>query len=616
VRKGAHGLINKVDGARVQGWAHDPATNGSGTVVEFLLDGQVIESKITTIQRLALIDKGFPPNCGFSVNLPLPPGTHTVSARTKESAFELKNSPFKCTVFPSKGIPPSKPATSAGTVEAKAAKMALAGVDIQAESGRVSATPAEDNYPARLIVGSSNIETVVLSSSGAILVLGWAIAHSAAVKKVSITTPAGACTFAGAELARSRRKDIEKAVGGAPRHKHFGIFGLGQARPPVTPGSDAGDLCTATIEFENGISRSQKLEVRYFDDAAFVEIALNAFSALEYYGNNVVESFAALDSGLGDRFIELQAAHVNRIARAGSCERFGTANSSPRATIVVCLYGRPEYQFLQNALFGLGPSAAEYEFVYVCNSPELIDGLHKAATISQRIYGLSQAIVALPANAGFGMANNAAANYARSDRLLFVNPDVFPRDNSWGKVNRAILEAIPKKKTTLFGARLFYSDGSLMHAGMHVDAETGVSIRDRNVENRPVLRVEHFGKGAPPNLATYRGTRPVPAISGALMSVDRRWFESLNGFAGDYVFGHYEDADFCLRSLEKGVVPHVHDLEFWHLEGKGSTRLPCHDAASTINRWHFTRTWHDKVMGGVPIQPQPSGGAARSTNGR
>jgi GT2 family glycosyltransferase len=177
------------------------------------------------------------------------------------------------------------------------------------------------------------------------------------------------------------------------------------------------------------------------------------------------------------------------------------------------------------------------------------------------------------------------------------------------------MDAMPKQQTTLFGARLFYSDGSLMHAGMHLDADTGISIRDQNVERRPILRVEHFGKGAPPDLATYCGTRPVPAVSGALMSVDRRWFEALNGFADDYVFGHYEDADFCLRSLEKGVVPYVHDLEFWHLEGKGSTRLPCHDAASTINRWHFTRTWHDKVMGGFPIQQQTVNGSTGRTNG-
>jgi len=601
--------------------------DGSQTVVEFFLNGEVIDSQIASVQRLPLVEKGFPPNCGFVTTLPLPAGTHTVSARTKQSGFELRYSPFDCTVAPPKGIPAfesdgsdvdagasSETAKSAGGADERAPETALGSVAIEADSSPLRTVLIEDSLPARLIVGPSNIESVVQSSSGAIFVLGWAVAHAVAIRKISITTPAGECVFTGSQLGRSRRKDIEKAVSGAPRHKHFGIFALGETRASGSQTSEAGSLCTATIEFENGVSRTQKLETRYLDDAAFIEVVLNTFSALEYYGNNVVESFAALDSGLGDRFIEIQVAHVDRVVRARSCQRFGTPTRTAKATVVVCVYGRPEYQFLQNALFGLGRSAADYEFIYVCNSPELIDGLHKAATTSHRIYGLSQSIVALPANAGFGAANNAAASYAKSDRLLFVNPDVFPRNGLWGDRHQAILDTLPKHQTTLFGARLFYSDGSLMHAGMHLDADTGISIRDQNIVRRPILRVEHFGKGAPPDLPAYMVTRPVPAISGALMSIDRRWFESLNGFAGDYVFGHYEDADFCLRSMEHHVVPYVHNLEFWHLEGKGSPRLPYHEAASTINRWHFTRTWHEKVMRGFPIQA-PFAGATEYVDG-
>lgn len=613
VRKGPHGLINKVEGARVHGWAHDPPADGSETVVEFLLDGEVIDSKITSLQRLALIDKGYPPNCGFSATLPLPPGTHTVSARTRESGFELKNSPFICTILPSAAPPMSEPAGFDGDGDGNPAEMVLR--DNSAAAGNGRATPIEHGDPSGLIAGPSNIEAVIQTSSGAVLVIGWAVAASANIKNISVTGPTGVCVVAGSELARSRRKDVEKAITGAPRHKHFGLFGLGQTVQAGAQYGEAGNLCTATIEFENGLSRLQKLEVRSQDDTAFIETALNAFSALEYHGNKTVESVAALDGGLGDCFIAIQSAHAKRVARGHACERFGTATTKPKATIVVCLYGRPEYQFLQNALFGLGRSAVEYEYIYVCNSPELIETLHRTAATSCRIYGLSQSVVALAANTGFGVANTIAAAYANSDRLLFVNPDVFPRSDAWGNVHQAILDTMPKEQTTLFGARLFYSDGSLMHAGMHLEADTGISIRDDVVERRPVLRVEHFGKGAFPDLERYRGARPVPAISGALMSIDRKWFEALNGFADDYVLGHYEDADFCLRSLERGVVPYVHDLEFWHLEGKGSTRQPWHDAASTINRWHFTRKWHDRVRAGFPFELKESGRSGKRTNG-
>jgi hypothetical protein len=104
MRKGAHGLVSRVDGARVQGWAYDPEDDGSQTVVEFLAGDNAIASQPASLQRLPLIEKGFPPNCGFSVVLPLPPGTHRISARTKRSQFELKNSPFTCTVLPATAI--------------------------------------------------------------------------------------------------------------------------------------------------------------------------------------------------------------------------------------------------------------------------------------------------------------------------------------------------------------------------------------------------------------------------------------------------------------------------------------------------------------------------------
>jgi GT2 family glycosyltransferase len=599
--KGAQGLVSSVDGARVVGWAHDPLDDGAQTTVEFLLGDAVIASKTVSLQRMFLIEKGIPPNSGFSVTLPLPPGTHTISARTKRSRVELRNSPFTCTVTTQRGRPmigapeisfreTAKQSTETLTQDNEAGPPEIA---IPASAAARYNQPAGD-FPER-----SNIEIVFQSDSGAIFTLGWAIADSGAIRKLTLKTGAGEVQLAGTQLGRSRRRDVEKAVSDAPRHQHFGLCGLKRPDSGALMAPKSGHLCMATIELENGGSRSQELEVRSVEDAAFLETALNSFSALEFYGNRVVESFRALDGGLGDEFIQVHAAHARRMAASHTCTRFGSARKTPRASIIVCLYGKPEYLFLQNATFGMSRSVADFEFIYVSNSPELIDTLHKTAAISERAYGVSQTIVSLPGNAGFGAANNIAASYARSDRLLFVNPDVFPRDDSWGDVHQAILDAKPESQTTLFGARLFYADGSLMHGGMYLDADTGISLTGDRIQQRPMLRVEHFGKGAPPGLARFRGSRPVPAISGAFMSVDRDWFESLNGFSDDYLFGHYEDADLCLRSMEEGIVPYVHDLDFWHLEGKGSTRLPYHEAASTINRWNFTRTWHEKVTSGI-----------------
>ena len=102
-------------------------------------------------------------------------------------------------------------------------------------------------------------------------------------------------------------------------------------------------------------------------------------------------------------------------------------------------------------------------------------------------------------------------------------------------------------------------------------------------------------------------SRPVPAITGAFMSADRDWYQTLGGFNEDYVFGHYEDADLCLKSFARGTPPWLHDLRLWHLEGKGSTRRSHHEGGSLVNRWLFTRQWaatiSNRMCGPAPTHP-------------
>jgi GT2 family glycosyltransferase len=117
--------------------------------------------------------------------------------------------------------------------------------------------------------------------------------------------------------------------------------------------------------------------------------------------------------------------------------------------------------------------------------------------------------------------------------------------------------------------------------------------------------VEHYGKGAPPGDVELNRPRPVTAVTGAFVSADRDWFERLGGFSVDYIFGHYEDADLCLRSLDAGTAVWMQPIPLYHLEGKGSTRLPAHEGGSLFNRWLFTSRWGDRpdLLGREPRHP-------------
>jgi GT2 family glycosyltransferase len=139
---------------------------------------------------------------------------------------------------------------------------------------------------------------------------------------------------------------------------------------------------------------------------------------------------------------------------------------------------------------------------------------------------------------------------------------------------------------------------------------------------REMIRVEHYGKGDPEWSTIYNQSRPVPAVTGAFISIDRDWFEHLSGFTEDFVFGHYEDADLCLKSISQGYAPWMHDIRMWHLEGKGSTRLPVHEGGSYVNRAFFSAQWDnfikDGLVGKHPTHPLLSlpapSNASKATN--
>ena len=78
-------------------------------------------------------------------------------------------------------------------------------------------------------------------------------------------------------------------------------------------------------------------------------------------------------------------------------ERFGPQHRTPRGSIVVCLYGKPEFFFVQNCLYSGLPGIEDYEFIYVSNSPEMAETLLREAHCASLIYGLTISIVILPA---------------------------------------------------------------------------------------------------------------------------------------------------------------------------------------------------------------------------
>jgi GT2 family glycosyltransferase len=441
------------------------------------------------------------------------------------------------------------------------------------------------------------VDAVFWCASGRALVIGWIDDTDVTLRSLGLMLHE---TLLGATdaIARCRREDAERAVG-ASEGRLLGFWTMFECRTDVRSSDIRIVLMTQTEQ------RSAAAAVQSVSDERLREIAFEYLAHASYWGNAQVEGFDQLEGGLGHTLIAANDAISQRFVAGAFCRRFGPQRSRFAASIVVCLYGKMEYMFLQAALFTTGSEWQDYEFVYVTNSPELAERMFKEAALITQIYGLSITLVILPGNAGFGAANNAGVAHAQSDRIMIVNPDVFPREHDWAVRHKHLVEHLPEDQTRIFGVPLFYDDGSLMHGGMFFELDEGLSIAPTGIKRRELVRVEHYGKGAPPGTERFLRSRPVPAVTGAFLSIARGWYESLGGFSPDFVFGHYEDADLCLRSLSSGSPVWMHNIGFWHMEGKGSTRRTSHEGGSLVNRWHFTRSWADLIRDDL-LGPNPA----------
>jgi GT2 family glycosyltransferase len=445
-----------------------------------------------------------------------------------------------------------------------------------------------------------SLEALIVSPKAGLMIVGWIDDSSHPLTCIRIIGPDWRVVIDASRILRVRRQDVEKAVGGNNLHA-YGFIGFLQFD------SGGGGSGAAQVEFwqAGGFSTAVQFAPVRVQDVELRDTILAQLAGASYFGNSSIESIRHLELGLGSELVRFNLAITRRIVSAPYVERFGPHRPLHRGSIVVCLYGKPEYFFLQNCLYSGLPGIEDYEFVYVSNSPEMAETLLREVQRASLLYGLSITVVILPGNAGFGAANNAAVRVARTDRVMIVNPDVFPRDPEWARKHSVLLASAPRQQTRLFGVPLYYDDGSLMHGGMYFEIDTGLSLAHGKPTPARMVRTEHYGKGAPPSFEAYNRPRPVAAVTGAFISAERSWYERLGGFTEDFIFGHYEDADLCLKSIENGTAPWMHDIRLWHLEGKGGTRRPHHEGGSLVNRWTFSRRWMGMIENGL-LGPEPS----------
>ena len=188
-------------------------------------------------------------------------------------------------------------------------------------------------------------------------------------------------------------------------------------------------------------------------------------------------------------------------------------------------------------------------------------------------------IVEPGANLGYAPGCNLAAQMARGDHLVFVNPDCSLAPHTFS----GILEVFDRHPNAwIVGGRLQFPDGREQRGGRREFLTPWRGFVEmtrlwRFFPNHPYFKRLHLLDETP-----LLDPARVPVVSGAFMMVRRSCFERLGGMDSKF-FLHVDDSDLCLRV-------HLSGGEVWYA---GNVPIAHHRSTSRVSRmfveWHKTR---------------------------
>jgi len=140
----------------------------------------------------------------------------------------------------------------------------------------------------------------------------------------------------------------------------------------------------------------------------------------------------------------------------------------------------------------------------------------------------------------YAAINNYAVTKARGAHIVLLNNDIEIITPEWIEV---LLEHSQRKEVGVVGAKLFYEDGTIQHAGVIIGLG-GIAghiyryYRERTDEFNYRLGLVHN----------------VSAVTGALLMLKKNLYEKVNGLDAEHLPVGLNDIDLCLRIKEAGFV--------------------------------------------------------------
>ncbi|MFN5028631.1 MAG: glycosyltransferase [Burkholderiales bacterium] len=258
-------------------------------------------------------------------------------------------------------------------------------------------------------------------------------------------------------------------------------------------------------------------------------------------------------------------------------------SAHPKVSIVIPVYGQHLMTF--TCLRSIAATCADEEIEVIviddC-SPE------PAAHALSMVSGVKH--IRNSENLGFLKNCNKAGAVATGKYLLLLNNDVIVTP---GWLKALVGTFAQRENVGMVGAKLIYPDGRLQEAG-------GIVWRDGSAWN--------WGRDQDASRPEFNYLREVDYCSGAVLLLERTFWNALGGFDERYAPAYYEDTDLAFRVREAGKsVFYQPNAVVVHFEGKSSgtdltqgiKRYQVINRETFVNRWATTLGKH-RINGQLP----------------
>lgn len=195
----------------------------------------------------------------------------------------------------------------------------------------------------------------------------------------------------------------------------------------------------------------------------------------------------------------------------------------------------------------------------------------------------------------FSALNNRAAKSATGDYLCLVNNDIEVLDGNW--LHEMVSIAL-QPGVGAVGARLYYPNGTLQHAGviLGVGGIAGHVLRLQSKED------DHY-------MSRSKVTQELSAVTAACIMTPRAVYQSLRGLDAEHLTVAYNDIDYCLRVCEAGLkVVYNPYIELVHHESvsRGKEDTPEKKARLQHEKRYMQTRWSARLAADPAYNPNLS----------